>query len=73
MSIHERGSEDPLYRDAVRLVTERGAPSVAYVQRKLNIGYNRAMDMMDAMADEGLIPQPGPGGQLTRTTDKDSE
>lgn len=46
---------------------------MAYVQRKLNIGYNRAMDMIDAMAEEGLITQTGPGGQLKPVTGKGSE
>ena len=40
------GEQDPLYDEAVRIVTETRRASILLVQRRLRIGYNRAARMM---------------------------
>lgn len=47
---------DALYQEAVELTkSNTNPPSVAYVQRKLQIGYNRAARLMEAMEYEGIV------------------
>lgn len=49
------GEQDPLYDDAVRIVTEAGKASISLVQRRLRIGYNRAARMMEEMENAGVV------------------
>lgn len=46
---------DPLYDDAVAIVTESGKASISYVQRRLKIGYNRAARMIEEMETSGVV------------------
>lgn len=47
--------DDPLLADAVKRVTETGKCSIAFVQRDLRIGYNRAAHLVEAMEQKGVI------------------
>jgi S-DNA-T family DNA segregation ATPase FtsK/SpoIIIE len=47
--------EASLYDQAVALVTREGKASTSFVQRHLNIGYNRAAKLIEQMEKEGVV------------------
>lgn len=49
---------DPLYDQAVDVVTNAGRVSISLVQRHLRIGYNRAARIVEAMGRAGLLSEP---------------
>ncbi len=55
---------DPLYDQAVRIVTESRRASISNVQRRLRVGYNRAARLIDAMEAAGVVgPQQANGSR----------
>jgi len=58
----EDAEADPLYDEAVRIVTETRKASISGVQRRLKIGYNRAARLVEAMEAAGLVGPLQPNG-----------
>jgi len=56
---------DPLYDEAVRIVTETRRASISGVQRRLKVGYNRAARMIEAMEAAGVVSPPEHNGDRT--------
>jgi S-DNA-T family DNA segregation ATPase FtsK/SpoIIIE len=48
-------SGDDLYDRAVAIVTRDRKASTSYIQRRLQIGYNRAASLMEKMEREGVV------------------
>ncbi len=58
------GEADPLYDQAVRIVTETRRASISGVQRRLKIGYNRAARLVEEMEVAGIVgPLQSNGGR----------
>jgi S-DNA-T family DNA segregation ATPase FtsK/SpoIIIE len=51
------GTEDELYDQAVALVTREKKCSVSFIQRCLQIGYNRSARLVERMEIEGVVSQ----------------
>jgi DNA segregation ATPase FtsK/SpoIIIE, S-DNA-T family len=52
-----------LYAQAVQVVTRDRKASTSYIQRRLQIGYNRAASLMERMEKEGIVGQPNHAGK----------
>jgi len=52
-----------LYQQAVQIVTRDKKASTSYIQRRLQIGYNRAASIMERMEQEGIIGQANHAGK----------
>ncbi len=53
---------DPLFDDAVKVVTESRRASISGVQRRLKIGYNRAARLVEEMERIGVVSSPDERG-----------
>lgn len=49
------GELDPLYDEAIAIVTETRKASISYLQRRLKIGYNRAARIIEEMENSGVV------------------
>ena len=47
--------KDELYETAVEIIRTEGKASTSFLQRKLQIGYNRAARIIDTMETEGVV------------------
>ena len=56
---------DPLYDQAVQIVTETRRASISGVQRRLKIGYNRAARLVEAMEAAGVVSPAEHNGDRT--------
>ena len=52
-----------LYSQAVAIVKRDRKASTSYIQRRLQIGYNRAATLMERLEQEGIIGQPNHAGK----------
>ena len=50
-----QGDKDELYKTAVEIIKSEGKASTSFLQRKLQIGYNRAARIIDMMEAEGIV------------------
>ena len=51
----EEAGRDALYDDAVALLRQKGKASTSFLQRHLQIGYNRAARMIDQLESDGIV------------------
>ena len=49
------GDKDELYQSALEIIKSEGKASTSFLQRKLQIGYNRAARIIDMMEAEGIV------------------
>jgi len=49
------GDKDELYQAAVDIIRSEGKASTSFLQRKLQIGYNRAARIVDMMEADGIV------------------
>ena len=61
---------ESLYDQAVAIVTRDGRASTSYVQRRLQIGYNRAAGLIEQMEEQGVISPPNGSGKREILVDK---
>ena len=54
-NIQNNGDKDELYQTAIEIVKSEGKASTSFLQRKLQIGYNRAARIMDMMEADGIV------------------
>jgi S-DNA-T family DNA segregation ATPase FtsK/SpoIIIE len=54
---------DELYDQAIAIVCDTRQASVSFIQRRLQIGYNRAASLMERMEKEGIVGQANHAGK----------
>ena len=60
----EEGSEkDELYNSALEIIRLEGKASTSFLQRKLQIGYNRAARIIDMMEERGIVSKANHSGK----------
>ena len=52
---HNLGDKDELYQQAIDIIKSEGKASTSFLQRKLQIGYNRAARIIDMMEADGVV------------------
>jgi S-DNA-T family DNA segregation ATPase FtsK/SpoIIIE len=52
-----------LYQQAVQIVVRDRKASTSYIQRRLQLGYNRAASLIERMEKEGVVGQPNHAGK----------
>ena len=50
-----QGEKDELYQTAIEIIKTEGKASTSFLQRKLQIGYNRAARIIDMMETNGVV------------------
>ena len=53
--IQSQGEKDELYQQALEIIRSEGKASTSFLQRKLQIGYNRAARIIDMMESDGIV------------------
>jgi S-DNA-T family DNA segregation ATPase FtsK/SpoIIIE len=59
----QSGDATDLYQQAVQIVMRDQKASTSYIQRRLQIGYNRAASLMERMELEGIVGQANHAGK----------
>ena len=56
------GEADELYEEAKQIMLESGKTSISYLQRRFNVGYNRAANIIEQMEIRGFLSKPNTKG-----------
>ena len=59
----DKGDVDELYSKAVEIVISQQKVSTSFIQRYLQIGYNRAARIVEKMEDEGVVSEANNAGK----------
>mgnify|MGYP006188228707 CR=1 FL=1 len=51
----DKGDKDELYQSALEIIRSEGKASTSFLQRKLQIGYNRAARIIDMMENDRIV------------------
>jgi S-DNA-T family DNA segregation ATPase FtsK/SpoIIIE len=54
-STENQSDKDELYQSALEIIRSEGKASTSFLQRKLQIGYNRAARIIDMMEADGIV------------------
>ena len=54
-NLNQDDSGDELYNQAIEIIKAEGKASTSFLQRKLQIGYNRAARIIDMMEEKGIV------------------
>jgi S-DNA-T family DNA segregation ATPase FtsK/SpoIIIE len=57
VNISDQSNKDELYQAALDIIKSEGKASTSFLQRKLQIGYNRAARIIDMMEADGIVSQ----------------
>ena len=67
------GESNDLYQQAVQIVVRDRKASTSYIQRRLQIGYNRAASLMERMEKEGIVGQANHAGKREILVEADEQ
>jgi S-DNA-T family DNA segregation ATPase FtsK/SpoIIIE len=59
----EIDNKDELYEEAKQIILNEGKTSISYLQRRLQIGYNRAANIIEQLEFSGVLSSPNSKGQ----------
>ncbi len=63
-------NKDELFKDSIDIISKEGKASTSLLQRKLQIGYNRAARIIDQLEDQGYISSANHAGKREINYDK---
>ena len=55
--------KDELFEEAKQIILKEGKTSISYLQRRLQIGYNRAANIIEQLQASGFLSEPNARGQ----------
>ncbi len=59
----QSGDQDELYNDVIEMIRQERKISTSFIQRKFQIGYNRAARIVDQLEENGIISPPSKTGK----------
>lgn len=73
VKVGSSSERDELFKEAARLIVREQQGSTSLIQRKMNLGYNRAGRIMDQLEDAGIVgPSEGSKPRQVRVTSSDA-